>query len=86
MLNRRKAEWRVEYGQQKHKNSMSERLTHESNPIFQEEFWELGIFRSMTPASPHCLQGNTIWFILKIHILKIHDKLLFPTKKNEPTP
>lgn len=49
---------------------MSERLTHEGDTIFQKKFWELGIFRSMTPASPHCLSGNTIWFILKIRIKK----------------
>lgn len=60
MLNRRKAEYRVEYDktdreEQKDRNSMSERLTHEGNAIFQKKFWELGILRSMTPASPYCL-------------------------------
>ena len=45
---------------QKSRNSTSERLTHEGDAIFQKKFWELGILRSMTPASPNCLQGNTI--------------------------
>lgn len=45
---------------QKNRKSTSERLTHEGDAIFQEKFWELGILRSMTPASPNCLQGNTI--------------------------
>lgn len=59
---------KIDREEQKDRNSMSERLTHECDAIFQKKFWELGILRSMTPASPHCLQGNTIWFILKIHI------------------
>lgn len=68
--------------EQKDRNSMSERLTHEGDAIFQKKFWELGILRCMTPASPYCLQGNTIWFILKIHIKRKKNMMtvLFSTK------
>lgn len=70
MLNKRKAEHRVECGQnwwRETERTVSERLTHEGDTIFQQEFWELGILRSMAPAGPHCLQKNTLWFTLKIH-------------------
>lgn len=34
---------------------ISRRRTHEGNAVLVQEFWEFGVFRGMTPTSPHRL-------------------------------
>lgn len=58
-------------------------LTHESNPVFVEKFWQLRVLGRMAPASPHSLHKkttNSLFVLVKqadIESVQILQVLLF---------